>query len=144
MRMPEKVDQEPRGPHTDNYMGFLDFMWVGESLDGLQYYGETESCEEHSVDQSPHHLSPDPSEGVFICRLCFLSKAHGHQSHKQLRKTGPSHIHRIHFGGSALHADFSKATIETSFNLSNMKRKYKDKRRHHVGDTDNYNPLDTQ
>uniref|UniRef100_A0A8C8GJZ5 Uncharacterized protein n=1 Tax=Oncorhynchus tshawytscha TaxID=74940 RepID=A0A8C8GJZ5_ONCTS len=83
MRMPEEVDQEPCGPHTDNYMGFLDFMWVGESLDGLQYYGKTESCEEHCVDQSPHHLSPDPSECVFICRLCFLSEAHGHQSHKQ-------------------------------------------------------------
>uniref|UniRef100_A0A8C8MK10 Uncharacterized protein n=1 Tax=Oncorhynchus tshawytscha TaxID=74940 RepID=A0A8C8MK10_ONCTS len=89
MRMsssPEEVDQEPGGPHTDYYMGFLDFMWVGEPLDGLQDNGETESCEEHCVYESPHHLRPDPSERVFICRLRLLSEAHRYQSHNQLRQ----------------------------------------------------------
>uniref|UniRef100_A0A6Q2XLL2 Uncharacterized protein n=1 Tax=Esox lucius TaxID=8010 RepID=A0A6Q2XLL2_ESOLU len=63
-------------PHTDDYMRFLDFMRIGESLDGLQDDSKTQGCEEHCVDQSPHHLSTDPPKGVFICRLCFLSEAH--------------------------------------------------------------------
>uniref|UniRef100_A0A3Q1ITC7 Uncharacterized protein n=1 Tax=Anabas testudineus TaxID=64144 RepID=A0A3Q1ITC7_ANATE len=77
------VDQEPRGTDPSDHPGALDLMGLGEALDRLQDDGEAQRREEHSVDESPHHLRPNPAEGVFVGRLSFLGEPHRDQSHHQ-------------------------------------------------------------
>uniref|UniRef100_A0A8C7ZC98 Uncharacterized protein n=1 Tax=Oryzias sinensis TaxID=183150 RepID=A0A8C7ZC98_9TELE len=63
-------------------------MGLGETLHRLQHDGEAQRREEDGVDQSPHHLRPDPAEGVLVGGLSLLGEAHGHQSHDQRDHVG--------------------------------------------------------
>uniref|UniRef100_A0A8C6P094 Uncharacterized protein n=1 Tax=Nothobranchius furzeri TaxID=105023 RepID=A0A8C6P094_NOTFU len=73
----------PRGSDPGDHHRPLDLMRLGETLDHLQDNGEAQRREEDGVDQSPHHLRPDPAEGVLIGRVGFLGEPHGDQSHDQ-------------------------------------------------------------
>lgn len=80
---PEQINQEPRGTDPSDHPRALDLMRLSEALDRLQDDGEAQRREKDSVDQSPHHLRPDPAEGVFVGRLGFLGEPHRDQSHHQ-------------------------------------------------------------
>uniref|UniRef100_A0A3Q1BWC3 Uncharacterized protein n=1 Tax=Amphiprion ocellaris TaxID=80972 RepID=A0A3Q1BWC3_AMPOC len=79
----EQVDQEPRGADPGDHLRAVDLVGLGEALDRLQDYGEAQRREEDGVDQSPHHLRPDPAEGVLVGRLGFLGESHRDQSDHQ-------------------------------------------------------------
>uniref|UniRef100_A0A8D0CPE7 Uncharacterized protein n=1 Tax=Sander lucioperca TaxID=283035 RepID=A0A8D0CPE7_SANLU len=70
----------------------IDLIGLGKTLDSLQDDGEAQRREEDGVDQSPHHLRPDPPEGVFVGRMGFLSESHRDQSHDQ-RDPAYNHFH---------------------------------------------------
>uniref|UniRef100_A0A3B3BFD7 Uncharacterized protein n=1 Tax=Oryzias melastigma TaxID=30732 RepID=A0A3B3BFD7_ORYME len=80
---PQQVDQEPRRADPGDHLGTVDLVGLGETLDRLQHDGEAQRREEDGVDQSPHHLRPDPAERVLVGGLGLLGKPHGHQSHDQ-------------------------------------------------------------
>uniref|UniRef100_A0A8C4EWL9 Uncharacterized protein n=1 Tax=Dicentrarchus labrax TaxID=13489 RepID=A0A8C4EWL9_DICLA len=79
----EQVDQEPRGTDPGHHLRALDLMGLGEALDSLQHDGEAQRREEDGVHQSPHHLRPDPAEGVLVGRMGLLGEPHRDQSHDQ-------------------------------------------------------------
>ena len=91
---PQQVDQEPRSTDPDHDVGAVDLVGLGEPLDRLQDDGEAQRREEHRVHQRPHHLRPDPPEGVLVGRLRLLSEPHGDQSHQQ-RDNIRQHVERI-------------------------------------------------
>uniref|UniRef100_A0A3B5KCX0 Uncharacterized protein n=1 Tax=Takifugu rubripes TaxID=31033 RepID=A0A3B5KCX0_TAKRU len=82
----EQVDQQPRGSDPGHHFRAFDLVGLGEAFDGFQEDGEAQRRQKHGVDQSPHHLCPDPSEGVLFGRMGFLGEPHGHQSHDQFRQ----------------------------------------------------------
>uniref|UniRef100_A0A3Q2DPS7 Uncharacterized protein n=1 Tax=Cyprinodon variegatus TaxID=28743 RepID=A0A3Q2DPS7_CYPVA len=90
----QQVDKKPRGAHPGHHHRGLDLVGVGEALDGLQDDGEAQRREKNGVDQSPHHLRPDPSEGVLFGRLGFLGEPHRDQSHDQ-RDNIREHVERV-------------------------------------------------
>uniref|UniRef100_A0A8C2ZU60 Uncharacterized protein n=1 Tax=Cyclopterus lumpus TaxID=8103 RepID=A0A8C2ZU60_CYCLU len=79
----EQVDQEPRGTNSGDHQRAIDLLGLGEPLDSLQDDGKAQRREEDRVDERPHHLRPDPPEGVFVSRVGFLGKSHRDQSHDQ-------------------------------------------------------------
>uniref|UniRef100_A0A672IH33 Uncharacterized protein n=1 Tax=Salarias fasciatus TaxID=181472 RepID=A0A672IH33_SALFA len=91
---PEQVDQEPRGADPRHKLRAFDHVRLGESLDRLQHDGEAQRREEDGVDQSPHHLRPDPPKRVFVGGVGFLGEAHGHESHDQ-RDDVRQHMKRV-------------------------------------------------
>uniref|UniRef100_A0A3Q2R160 Uncharacterized protein n=1 Tax=Fundulus heteroclitus TaxID=8078 RepID=A0A3Q2R160_FUNHE len=80
---PQQVDEEPRGAHPGHHHRMVDLVGLAEALHGLQDDGEAQRREEDGVDQSPHHLRPDPAEGVLLGRLGFLGEPKRDQSHDQ-------------------------------------------------------------
>lgn len=79
----DQVDEEPRSADPGDHLRAFDLIGLGEALDSLQDDGETQRREEDGVDERPHHLRPDPPEGVFVGRMGFLGESHRHQSHHQ-------------------------------------------------------------
>uniref|UniRef100_A0A3Q0RRZ7 Uncharacterized protein n=1 Tax=Amphilophus citrinellus TaxID=61819 RepID=A0A3Q0RRZ7_AMPCI len=79
----QQVNQKPRGTDPGHHHGSLDLVGLGETLDRLQDDGEAQRREEDGVDQSPHHLRPDPSESVLVGRLGFLGEPDRHKSHNE-------------------------------------------------------------
>uniref|UniRef100_A0A3B5AIS7 Uncharacterized protein n=1 Tax=Stegastes partitus TaxID=144197 RepID=A0A3B5AIS7_9TELE len=92
MRLTEQVDQEPHGTDPGDHLRGLDLVGFGEPLDSLQDDGEAQRREEDGVDQSPHHLRPDPAEGVFVGRVGLLGESHRDQSDHQRHPTD-HHFH---------------------------------------------------
>uniref|UniRef100_A0A673BFK7 Uncharacterized protein n=1 Tax=Sphaeramia orbicularis TaxID=375764 RepID=A0A673BFK7_9TELE len=94
----EQVDEEPRSSDPGHHGGALDLMRLGEALDSLEDDGEAQSREEDGVDQSPHHLRPDPPEGVFVCRMGFFRESYGDQRVRQHRQRGGNPAdHHFHY-----------------------------------------------
>lgn len=79
----QQVDQQPGRADPGDHLRALDLMGFGETLDSLQNDSEAQRRKEDGVDQSPHHLRPDPTEGVFVGGMGFLSKSYRDESHHQ-------------------------------------------------------------
>uniref|UniRef100_A0A8C5HMZ9 Uncharacterized protein n=1 Tax=Gouania willdenowi TaxID=441366 RepID=A0A8C5HMZ9_GOUWI len=80
---PEQVDEQPRGSDPRHHLRALDHLRLREALHRLQDDGEAQRREEDGVHQRPHHLRPDPAEGVFVGGVGFLGEADSHQRYDQ-------------------------------------------------------------
>uniref|UniRef100_A0A6I8PNN2 Uncharacterized protein n=1 Tax=Ornithorhynchus anatinus TaxID=9258 RepID=A0A6I8PNN2_ORNAN len=80
---PQQVDDEPGQADAQHHQRLLHLVGLDEALDGLQQDGEAQAGQEDGVDQGPHHLGPDPAEGVLLGGLGPPGEALGHQGHHQ-------------------------------------------------------------
>uniref|UniRef100_A0AC11BX27 Uncharacterized protein n=1 Tax=Ovis aries TaxID=9940 RepID=A0AC11BX27_SHEEP len=80
---PQHVDHQPRHADPEDHQWLLHLVRLDEALDGLQQDGEAEAGQEDGVHQSPHHLRPDPAEGVLLGGVGPPGEALGHQRHHQ-------------------------------------------------------------
>uniref|UniRef100_A0A8C6DDF1 Uncharacterized protein n=1 Tax=Moschus moschiferus TaxID=68415 RepID=A0A8C6DDF1_MOSMO len=80
---PQHVDHQPRHADPEDHQRLLHLVRLDEALDGLQQDGEAEAGQEDGVHQSPHHLGPDPAEGVLLGGVGPPGEALGHQRHHQ-------------------------------------------------------------
>ena len=60
------VDEETDSANNQDHPGVLDGLRFKEPLEGLDRDGETESEQEHGVDQGPNHLGPGEPECVGV------------------------------------------------------------------------------